>query len=228
VLQRFDVGKLKESRLFAAFSDEDLAVLSAAFIGRRYGKHDVLVHEGDSADALFIVVDGAVSVSNITAEGKEVILSILKAGDTFGEMGLLDAQPRSATVRALRDTHVMILGREVFMNLLERRSSLNQALLASLAQRLRETNLAVQAASYMHIDARLTEALHSLAMRFGERVDGGTKITVRLTNQQMASMVGTSRETLNRTLNRFWDEHLIDMRTGYIVIPDGSKIAQAA
>ena len=89
---------------------------------------------------------------------------------------------------------------------------------------MRATNQAIQAASYQDIRTRLASLLLNLEKNFGERVDGGIRLTLRLTNQEMANMIGTTRETVNRMLNRFWDEKLIDMRTANVVITEHDKL----
>jgi CRP/FNR family transcriptional regulator len=98
------------------------------------------------------------------------------------------------------------------------------SLVLALSSRLRETNQAIQAAAYQDIRTRLASLLIHLSKNFGEPVDSGTRLTLRLTNQEMANMIGTTRETVNRMLNRFWDEKLIDMRTANIVITDMAKL----
>jgi CRP-like cAMP-binding protein len=225
MLNTFDASSLVRVPLFAQLGPEDLAAVAGSFQTQLYKKHAVLFHEGDAADSLFIVMSGCIAVTSVSAEGKEAILSILKEGDVVGEMGIIDAAPRSATVKALCDTRVALLGRDAFLELLDKHPMLNRAVISGLTKRLRATNQAVSAASYLQIKARLADALLMLEKNFGERFEGGSRITIRLTNQQMANMVGTSRETLNRTLNLFWDEKLIDMGSRDIVIPDLSKLA---
>ena len=88
----------------------------------------------------------------------------------------------------------------------------------------RATNQAIQANAYQDIRTRLASLLLNLERNFGEKVDGGTRLTLRLTNQEMANMIGTTRETVNRMLNKFWDEKLIDMRTANIVVVDRAKL----
>jgi CRP/FNR family cyclic AMP-dependent transcriptional regulator len=219
-----DGALLKKVPLFAEFGDDDLAAIASLMQSRRFAKHAVLVYEGDPGDALFIVVKGNVAVTRLSNEGKESILSILKEGDFFGEMGVLDASPRSATIKALGDVEVAMLSRKDFLDLLGRSPNMSLSLVMTLSSRLRATNQAIQAASYQDIRTRLAALLLNLEKNFGERVEGGTRLTLRLTNQEMANMIGTTRETVNRMLNRFWDEKLIDMRTANVVITDREKL----
>jgi CRP-like cAMP-binding protein len=222
--RHIDAVLLKKVPLFAEFSDSDLVAVASLAQTRRYAKHAVLVYEGDPGDALFIVTAGNVAVTRVSNDGKETILSILKDGDFFGEMGVLDASPRSATIKALRDVEVAILARKDFLDLLSKSPHMSLSLVLALSSRLRATNQAIQAAAYQDIRTRLASLLINLEKNFGEKADGGVRLTLRLTNQEMANMIGTTRETVNRMLNRFWDEKMIDMRTANIVIADHDRL----
>jgi CRP/FNR family transcriptional regulator len=97
-------------------------------------------------------------------------------------------------------------------------------LVIALSERLRAANALIAATTSQDIRARLASLLLNLAEQFGESVANGTRITLRLTNQEMANMIGTTRETVNRTLNRFWDEQLVDMRTSHVVVVEPEKL----
>jgi len=219
-----DLSVLRKIPLFAEFSDEQIAEVERLVQVRRVPKHQIIVYEGDPGDSFYALLKGSVAISRMTGEGKETILSILKEGDFFGEMALLDSSQRSASVKTLTDVEVGIITRSDFHNLLAQNPSIGLALVATLATRLREANEQIAASAYQDIRARLASLLLKLAAQFGEEVPEGTRITQRLTNQEMASMVGTTRETVNRTLNKFWDEQLIDMRTAHIVVKDGEGL----
>jgi CRP-like cAMP-binding protein len=219
-----DAALLKKVPLFAEFSDGDRTAVAALMVARRYPKHAVLVYEGDAGDALFIVVKGNVAVTRVSNDGKETILTILREGDFFGEMGVLDGSPRSATIKAIGEVDAAMLPRKDFLDLLGKSPHMSLSLVLALSSRLRETNQAIQAAAYQDIRTRLAALLLHLSQQFGETVEGGIRLTLRLTNQEMANMIGTTRETANRMLNRFWDEKLIDMQTGHIVIADAAKL----
>lgn len=219
-----DAALLRKVPLFAEFGDEDLAAVAALMQTRKYPRHAVLVYEGDPGDALFIVISGNVAVTRVSNEGKETILSILKEGDFFGEMGVLDGSPRSATIKAQADVEVAMLPRKEFLDLLGRSPLMSLRLVLALSARLRNTNQAMQAVAYQDVRTRLASLLLNLEKNFGEKVVGGTRLTLRLNNQEMANMIGTTRETVNRMLNRFWDEKVIDMRSANIVVTDVDKL----
>lgn len=219
-----DAAYLRKIPLFAEFNEADLTAVAGLMQTRRYPRHAVLVYEGDPGDALFIVIAGNVAVTRVSNEGKETILSILKDGDFFGEMGVLDGSPRSATIKAQGEVEVAILPRKEFLELLGKSPQMTLRLVLALSARLRATNQAMQAVAYQDVRTRLAALLLNLEKTFGEKVEDGTRLTLRLNNQEMANMIGTTRETVNRMLNRFWDEKVIDMRTANIVVTDIDKL----
>ncbi|HVA37043.1 MAG TPA: Crp/Fnr family transcriptional regulator [Candidatus Dormibacteraeota bacterium] len=214
-----DLSVLRKVPLFAEFDDEQIAEVGKLVQTRRVPKHQIIVYEGDPGDSFYVLLKGSVAVSRMTGEGKETILSILKEGDFFGEMALFNSSLRSASVKTLTDVEVGLITRADFLDLLGKNPSIGRSLVIALAERLREANQLI-ASAYQDIRSRLATLLLKLSEKFGEQVPEGLRITQRLTNQEMASMVGTTRETVNRTLNKFWDEGLIDMRTAHIVIKD--------
>jgi len=223
-----DGSILAKVPLFASFSDEQRAAVATRLQTRRYPKHAVLVRENDPGDSLFIVLHGNVAVTRSAGDGKENILSILKEGDFFGEMGVLDASPRSATIKALDDVQVAILARDDFLDVLTGSPKMCVLLVLGLSARLRATNEAIQAAAFLDVPTRLASLLLNLGNNFGERTPDGVRLTLRLTNQEMANMIGTTRESVNRTLNRFWDDKLIDMHEAHIVIKSPAGISALA
>ncbi len=221
-----DLSVLRKIPLFAGFDDEQIAEVGKLVQTRRVPKHQIIVYEGDPGDSFYILLKGSVAVSHMTGEGKETILSILKEGDFFGEMAMLDSSLRSASVKTLSDVEVGLVTRADFLDLLGKNPSIGRSLVIALSERLRDANQQIAASAYQDIRSRLAALLLKLAEKFGETTPEGTRITQRLTNQEMASMVGTTRETVNRTLNKFWDEQLIDMRTAFIVIKDADVLGK--
>jgi CRP/FNR family cyclic AMP-dependent transcriptional regulator len=219
-----DATGLRRVPLFREFEDAELQQIAATVSNRRYAKHQFIVREDDPGDAFFIIVNGSVSVCRIAQDGRETILSILKEGDFFGEMSVFDSSLRSASIKTLTDVEVGSINRDDFLGLIDRNPKIGRLLVIELAERLRSANALIAATTSQDIRARLASLLLNLTEQFGETVANGTRITLRLTNQEMANMIGTTRETVNRTLNRFWDEQLVDMRTAHVVIVAPDKL----
>jgi CRP-like cAMP-binding protein len=219
-----DVSALRGIPLFRDFSDEQLAQVGATVTERRYAKHQFIVREGDPGDTFFMIASGSVAVCRVAPDGRETILSILKEGDFFGEMSLFDSSLRSASIKTLTEVEVGAIRQSDFMGLIDRTPQIGKLLVVELSKRLRDANALIAATTSQDIRARLASLLLNLADQFGESVENGTRITLRLTNQEMANMIGTTRETVNRTLNRFWDERLVDMRTAHVVVTEPEKL----
>jgi CRP/FNR family cyclic AMP-dependent transcriptional regulator len=219
-----DVASIRRVPLFRDFADDEAAAVAATVTDRHYGKHQFIVREGDPGDTFFILVKGSVSVCRIAPDGRETILSILKEGDFFGEMSMFDSSLRSASIKTLTEVEVGAIRQTDFLTLLDRNPRIGRSLVIALSERLRAANALIAATTSQDIRARLASLLLNLGDQFGERVDNGTRITLRLTNQEMANMIGTTRETVNRTLNRFWDDKLVDMRTAHVVIVEPDRL----
>jgi CRP-like cAMP-binding protein len=219
-----DSSILRRIPLFRDFSEDDLRLIAAATQQRRYAKHQFVVREGEPGGTFFIITSGSVAVARVAGDGRETILSILKEGDFFGEMSLFDTALRSASIKTLTDVEVGILLQDDFLRLMDRSPQIGKLLVIELSERLRAANALIAATTSQDIRGRLATLLLNLSKNFGEPVENGTKITLRLTNQEMANMIGTTRETVNRTLNKMWDERLVDMRTAYIVVTEIEKL----
>ncbi len=219
-----DVSTLRRIPLFREFNEEQLSQVLATVAERRFAKHQFIVREGEPGDTFFMIASGSVAVARVGPDGRETILSILKEGDFFGEMSMFDSSLRSASIKTLTDVQVGAVRRDDFMGLIDTNPQIGKLLVIELSERLRIANQLISAATSQDIRARLASLLLNLAEQFGEPADNGTRITLRLTNQEMANMIGTTRETVNRTLNRFWDDRLVDMRTSHVVVTEPDKL----
>jgi CRP-like cAMP-binding protein len=174
-------------------------------------------------------VTGRLKVSSSNALGDEIVLSILGPGDVFGEIALLDGKARSATVSALEDCELLVIGREVFRDLLVELPPLTLSLMTIMARRLRHLTEHTQDVSLLDVERRLAKAILSLAARFGED-HGHGRITLepRLSQQELANMVGASRELVNRRLRTWVDDGIISMTAGELVIENAGALANVA
>jgi CRP-like cAMP-binding protein len=219
-----DGTAIRRVPLFRDFGDDEVVGIAATVSDRTYPKHDFIVREGDPGSTFFFLVSGSVSVCRIMPDGREMILAILKDGDFFGEMAMFDSSLRSASIKTLTDVEVGAIRYSDFLVLLDENPRIGRSLAIALSERLRVANALIAATTSQDIRARLASLLLNLSSQFGEPVDTGTRISLRLTNQEMANMIATTRETVNRTLNRFWDEKLVDMRTAHLIIADPDRL----
>ncbi|MCG8451270.1 MAG: Crp/Fnr family transcriptional regulator [Pirellulales bacterium] len=190
---------LRNIPLFSAVGDDDLEAVAALLIERRFPKHKTIVEEGLPGDYMYVIREGRVQVSKLSDDGREKILEFLEAGDFFGEMSLLDNAPRSASCRALVESRVLALSRNDFLNAMRKSSDLAMAVVQELTRRLRQIDEQASSLSFQRVKGRTKGLLTRLAKDDGE---GERRITPALTHQQIADMIGTSRETVTRAIKR--------------------------
>ena len=205
------IALLKQVSIFSGLSADDLADLSNRMRPRSVEAGSTIVSQEEAGDALFVIASGKVKVVLYGVTGREIILSMLRAGDFFGEMSLLDAQPRSANVVALEDSELLSLDRDAFRTHLLSRPATSLAVLAELSRRLRRADEVIGDLALLDVYARVARAIRELAQKQGEPAEGGLLIRERPTQQEMAGMIGTSRETVNRALSDFTRRGLLEM-----------------
>jgi len=208
--------------LFSALDDAQVDTLASMIIEKGFKKGEIiLMEDDDTSQSLFIIAKGEVKVVLTAEDGREAILASLKEGDFFGEMSLLDGEPRSATVRAVEDSRLLTIRREDFLSALRRQPDLALTLLGEMSKRLRRSNRQISSLALMRVYGRVAATLLQLMEERGMRTkskDGQSIIVVkdRPTQQFIADMSGTTRETVSRVLNYF-------QKKGYIVL-DGKDL----
>ena len=195
--------------LFEGLPPAERVALSKAAAVRTYRRGERIVTQGHAGDSFFVLVKGRVAVSILSPEGREIVLSNLSAGDHFGEMALLDEAPRSATVTAVERSELAVLTREAFFDLLKGNFVLFRALLASYSRRLRHANATIEGLASLDVKGRLARYFRDLAGQRGRRAGGGWIVVVRPSQREIADTIGSSRETVSRTMSQLARENLI-------------------
>lgn len=214
---------LQRVPLFSQLSAVELQRVVDVARERAYPRNSVILFEDDPGDALYVVATGQVKVVLIGEDGREVILSVMGPGEFFGEMSLLDDEPRSAHVIAMEDSSLAVLRREDFEGLLTATPQIALALLRELSRRLRRADEKVGSLVLLDVQGRVARLLLDMA---GE--EGGDRITRRLTHHTIAQMIGSSRETVSRTMRDLTDKGLIAVQRRDIVIRDRAALEAAA
>ncbi|HVT42783.1 MAG TPA: Crp/Fnr family transcriptional regulator [Thermoanaerobaculia bacterium] len=204
-----DVNFFRKFALFAELDDQELRAIASVAKPRRYAKDEVIFHADESGDVFCLIRGGRVKVTIISPEGKEIILSILGPGDFFGEMALLDNEPRSANVIAIEPLEVMTIWRSDFLQLLSENFTLTRKILAELSHRLREASNRIESLATMDVNGRLARFLLGLAQTSGKSLDNGFVAITRPTHQAIANMIGTSRETVSRLIHELMKQNLL-------------------
>ncbi|MGH3452808.1 MAG: Crp/Fnr family transcriptional regulator [Nocardioidaceae bacterium] len=198
-----DNDVLRQAPLFSSLDDDAANSLRSSMSETRIGRGDVLFHEGDSGDRLYVVTDGKIKLGRTSADGRENLLAILGPGQMFGELSLFDPGPRSATATAVTPCTLMSLGHDELLRWLEDQPSVARALLHQLAARLRKTSDVVADLVFSDVPGRVAKALLDLSRRFGRTADDGIHVHHDLTQEELAQLVGASRETVNKALADF-------------------------
>jgi CRP/FNR family cyclic AMP-dependent transcriptional regulator len=214
---------LEKVPLFGQLGPADLQRVLELARERAYPKNSVILFEDDPGDALYVVATGQVKVVLIGEDGREVILSVLGEGEFFGEMALIDDEPRSAHVIAMEDSTLVVLRREDFTNILMQVPAIALALLKELSRRLRRVDEKVGSLVLLDVNGRVAQLLLELADE-----EGGERITRRLTHHTIAQMIGSSRETVSRTMRDLVDKGLIHISRKDITIKDRAALDAAA
>jgi CRP/FNR family transcriptional regulator, cyclic AMP receptor protein len=195
--------------LFEELDDRELGSIAAVAKPRRYAKDDVVFHADESGDIFCLIKEGQVKVTMISPEGKEIILSMLGPGDFFGEMALLDDEPRSATVIAMEPLELVTIWRADFLQILQENFSISKKLLATLSRRLRTASNRIESLATMDVYGRLARFFLDLAREHGKVLDNGYVAVTRPTHQSIANMIGTSRETVSRLIHDLMRQNLL-------------------
>lgn len=215
--------RLRRVPLFAHLSDAELGRVAEATRQRSYPKNSVILFEDDPGDALYIVAGGQVKVVLIGEDGREVILAMLKDGDFFGEMSLIDHQPRSAHVIAMEDSDLLVLRQQEFMECMREMPRIALGLLQALSRRLRMADDKIGGLVLLDVTGRVARLLLELA----EEHDGA-RVPRKITHHQIAQMIGSSRETVSRTIRELADRGLIEVTRPAILIRDRAGLSALA
>lgn len=225
----FAAESLGRCPLFAAMDRESLQAITRRLRSRRFRHGEVLFHEGDPGDALFVVASGAVKVVVPSEEGDEAILATLRRGDFFGELALLDGAPRSASAIALEPTEVLTLPRDQFRVLVASQPAIRDALLTSLAGELRRLTTHVAELHFLDLTGRLAARLARLAQEHGERLPSGAiRLDAPLTQSDLAAMIGATRQSVNKLLGEFEADGLLLIERDSIVVPNLDRLSRTA
>jgi CRP-like cAMP-binding protein len=219
---------LRQAPLFSGLDDEAAAALSASMTENRLRRGEVLFHEGDEGDRLYVVTDGKIKLGRTSADGRENLLAILGPGQMFGELSLFDPGPRSATVTAVTDCTMRSIGHDELVRWLTGRPEVARGLLAQLAARLRRANDVVADLVFSDVPGRVAKALLDLSQRFGRTADDGVHVHHDLTQEELAQLVGASRETVNKALADFASRGWIRLEARSVVIMDLDRLKRRA
>ena len=211
---------VKKVPLFSGLSDSEFDSLEHIFLEKSYRKNQVIFLEEETGNYMYIVLSGKVKVSKSTHSGKETILAIHQPGDFFGEMSLLDGRTSPATVSAMEDCRIVSIGRSDFNQHLMGNDKVVHQIIQVLCSRLRAVWGQIQTLSYSSAEARIRSTILHLSRKHGIPDARGILINLKITHQELAELVGTSRETVTRTLARLQKKGVLSVENRRMILKD--------
>jgi CRP/FNR family transcriptional regulator len=196
---------------FSALSEDEITAVEGVVVEKRCAKNDVILLEEDGQNCMYMVCSGKVKVVQSSASGKEHILAIHKRGDFFGEMSLLDGKTAPASVIAMEETAIALIGQDDFRRLVSCNVKVSQTIIDLLCSRLREAWMMLRVLSFSDAEQRVRAVLDHLGRLYGISDDRGVLLSIKLTHREIADYANVSRETATRLLNRFKSSGEIDI-----------------
>ncbi len=217
---------LSSAPLFAALDAEASAALRTSMEPTTIAKGDVLFREGQLGDRMYVITEGKIKLAHTAPDGRESILAVLGPSELLGELSLFDPGPRTATAIALTDVVALGLGHQALRPWLTGRPEVAESLLQALAMRLRRTNEALADLVFSDVPGRVAKALLELADKFGQQMPDGVHVTHDMTQEEMAQLVGASRETVNKALADFAARGWIELESRSVILLDTERLAR--
>jgi CRP-like cAMP-binding protein len=212
------IEMLQRVPFFSGIRYQDLVTLASLCRPRTYRARQVIFHRGDPGDTLYIVQSGQVKIVLLSAKGDEMVLTLFRSGDFFGELSLLDGLPRSATAAAVETTLLLSVSRPEFQRVLHEAPPMAEQIIGALTARLRHTDMLLGDAIFLTVSARLTKRLLELAGMQEERSRITPPIEVRVTQAELASMVGATRESINKELRMLEERGILRLGRSRVTV----------
>ncbi len=222
--ESIDETVVRKAPIFQGLDEAASNALRTAMSPIKLRKGQVLFKEGDDGDHLYIVTNGKIKLGTKAADGRENLLMILGPGDMFGDLSLFDAGPRTATATAVTESRLLSLGQNKVMPWVKEHPEVSVHLLARLASRLRRTNEVVGDLVFSDVPGRVAKALVDLGIKFGEKKEDGLLVAHDLTQEELAQLVGASRETVNKALADFAGRGWIRLEARAVMILDYERL----
>jgi CRP/FNR family cyclic AMP-dependent transcriptional regulator len=214
--------------LFSDFSAKQLEAISLVARTKSLQRREQLFHKGDHGGEIYAVASGKLKVLTTSAEGDDVVFSILGPGEVFGEVALLGATPRTASVSAIEDCRLLVIDRRDFLAFLKTNPEVSVKLLSVLAIRLKRVSELVEDTLFLNLPLRLAKKLLSLSHIYGEETADGTRIDLKLSQEEWGDLVGTTRESVNKQVRKWTEAEIITVDEGYVVIRNPAELEKLA
>ena len=199
----YRIESLKKIALFSTLTADELRQVQDKVIIKKFKKNEIILHEENTSDYMYIILDGEAKVVQTTNDGKEILISVHQSGDFFGELSLIDGKTSPAAVIATKDSITAIISQQEFYSLLFSQAKVLKNLLRILCSRLRESMKKIQLLNFKNAAQRIKMLFLMLSENYGEKTEEGTILKIRLIHQNIADMTGLTRETVTRVLDKW-------------------------
>ncbi|MBI2862368.1 MAG: Crp/Fnr family transcriptional regulator [Chloroflexi bacterium] len=212
--------------LFGDVSERDLTMLEGALRLQTFQAGEVIFRRGDHGTGVYFVEDGTVKIAIATSDMRENVIALMSAGECFGELAVFDREPRSASAIAVEETKTVFVPAEAFLAFVRTHPEVALRIILLLSRRLRQTDEVLASMVFFDVYGRVAKKLLELAGSHGQRTDHGVRINIALTQQNLANLVGASRESVNKVLKFFRDKGYISVVDRQFIIREPERLAQ--
>ena len=221
-----DEAVVRRAPLFSALDDAEASSLRESMVLVKVSKGNTLFKEGDDGNRLYVVLEGKLKLGITSNDGRENLLSILGPGEMFGELSLFDPGPRTATATAVTDARLLSLAHDQVIGWVSEHPKVSLQLLGRLAQRLRRSNEVLADLVFSDVPGRVAKAIMDLGERFGVKKADGLYVNHDLTQEELAQLVGASRETVNKALADFAGRGWVRLEPRAVVVLDIERLSK--
>lgn len=215
---------LRSSPLFGGMDVANARSLISMMVRKELSRGDVIFNEGDDGEALYVIVKGKVKLARTARDGRENLLALLGVGDMLGELSVFDPGPRLSRAHAVEDSIVYELTKDVLDVWLDDHLDMSKHMLRALAQRIRRTTNTMADLVFSDVPGRVAKAILDLGHRFGRMERGHVTVRHGLTQEELAQLVGASRETVNKALADFASRGWIDVHIGSVEVYEPERL----
>ena len=217
---------IRKAPLFSALDDAAAHELRQSMVSLKLNKGQVLFKEGQEGDRLYVIVHGKIKLGTQSNDGRENLLSILGPGEMFGELSLFDPEPRTSTATEVTDVRLVSLAHDAVIGLITSNPQTSLELLRRLAQRLRKSNEILADLVFADVPGRVAKAIIDLGERFGVQKEDGLHVNHDLTQEELAQLVGASRETVNKALADFAARGWVKLEPRAVLVIDVERVSK--
>ena len=219
---------LHNVELFDGLSEKQLLGICEVVRTKTLKRREELFHKGDVGRQVFIIISGKLKALTTSVDGDDVVFSILGPGEVFGEIALLGGTNRTATVSAIEVCQLLAIDRRDFMAFLDTHPDISTNLLQVLALRLKRVSELVEDTLFLNLPLRLAKKLNALARLYGQAVEGGIRVDLKLSQEEWGDLVGATRESINKQVRLWVDQGMVRVDKGYIVIQQPNELQKLA